>query len=128
MKNITLQSVLRTLFGIFLLLLGFVNFTQASPLPNMPDAHMVFEQAIIDVGYVTKTVGIVEFLVGLMLITNRFAALGLLLLAPISVNFILFKLFLDPGSFPPIPIVYAALNVYLAWTYRDKYKAILEEK
>jgi len=128
MKNITLQSVVRTLFGIVLLLLGVVNFTQGSPLPNMPAAHTAFEQAIIDVGYVTKTVGIVEFLVGLMLIVNRFAAFGLVLLAPISLNFILFKIFLDPGSLPPIPIIYAALNAYLAWAYRDKYKTLLEQK
>ncbi len=128
MKNISLQAVLRTLFGIVLLLLGVVNFTQGSPLPGMPPAHTAFEQAIIDVGYVTKTVGIVEFLVGLMLIANRFAALGLVLLAPISLNFILFKVFLDPGSFPPIPVVYAALNAYLAWTYREKYKALLEQR
>ncbi len=128
MKNITFQSVLRTMFGIFLLLLGIINFTQGTPLPGMPEAHTVFEQALIDVGYVTKTVGIIEFIAGLMLVANRFAALGLVLVAPLSVNFILFKLFLDPGSFPPIPIIYAALNAYLAWTYRDKYKALLEKK
>ncbi len=128
MKNISIPAIVRILFGVVLVLLGLVNFTQISPLPNMPEAHMAFEQAIIDAGYVTKTVGLIEFAVGLMLILNRYAALGLVLIAPFSVNFVLFKLFLDPGTFAPIPIVYAFLNVYLAWQYREKYKALFETR
>ena len=128
MKNLSIPIVVRVLFGVVLVLLGLVNFTQSSPLPNMPEAHMAFEQAIIDTGYVTKTVGLIEFAAGLMLILNRFVAFGLLLIAPLSINFILFKLFLDPGTFAPIPIVYAFLNAYLGWQYREKYKALFETR
>lgn len=128
MKNISVQMVVRILFGVVLLLLGFVNFNQSSPLGGTPDAHMAFEQAIIDAGYVTKVVGIIEFAAGLMLVLNRYAALGLLLIAPLSVNFVLFKVVLDPGTIAPIPFVYAFLNVYLAWTYREKYRPLFEPK
>lgn len=128
MKNISIPIIVRILFGVVLVLLGLVNFTQSSPLPNMPEAHMAFERAIIDTGYVTKVVGLVEFAAGLMLILNRYVAFGLVLIAPLSLNFILFKLFLDPGTFAPIPIVYAFLNAYLAWQYRDKYLPLLQAR
>lgn len=128
MKNISIPAIVRVLFGIVLLLLGYVNFIQSTPLPGTPEAHMAFEQALIDAGYVTKVVGVIEFVAGLMLVFNRYAALGLLLIAPLSVNFVLFKVVLDPGTFAPIPFVYAFLNAYLAWTCRDKYKALFEPR
>ncbi len=128
MKNISIPIAVRVLFGVVLLLLGLVNFTQSSPLPNTPAAHMAFEQALIDTGYITQVVGVIEFAAGLMLVLNRFAALGLVLIAPLSINFIMFKLFLDPGTFAPVPFVYAFLNGYLAWVYKDKFRPLFEAK
>ena len=126
MSKVTVENVVCILFGVVLLLLGFVNFSQSSVLPGMPEAHTAFEQAIIDAGYVTKAVGVIEFVAGLMLLANRYVAFAAILIAPLSVNFILFKVFLDPSSLLPIPLIYAFLNAYIAWSQRAKYKALFE--
>lgn len=67
---------------------------------------------------------IVETLSGLMILTGRFLPLGLILLAPVSVNIFLAHLFLgQPGL--ALDIVIISLQLFLAWAYRDDYAGVL---
>ena len=66
----------------------------------------------------------VEAIVGILLITDRFVPLALVVLAPISVNIVLAHLALDPAGIAPAAMV-AALNVALAIAYRDRYEGLL---
>lgn len=128
MFNRKVVLVLRSLFGVLLLLIGLINVTQDSTLPDQPAAAAAFEQAVIDTGYILKIVGVVELIVGVLLISNRFAALALVALFPVSVNFLAFKLFAqDWSTFWPA-VLYFAFNVYLMWAYKDAYAPLLRSK
>ncbi|HEY8075999.1 MAG TPA: hypothetical protein VIF62_17855, partial [Labilithrix sp.] len=61
-----------------------------------------------------------EVLTSIALLTRRFVPLALTVLAPIVVNIVAFHLFLAPSGLP-VALVVLALEVYLAWSYRDAF-------
>ena len=66
-----------------------------------------------------------EVVAGLMLLSNRFTALALVLLAPVLVNIVLFHLVLDGGAGVGLPLCLVALEVGLAWSYREAFRPML---
>ena len=67
--------------------------------------------------------GFLEIVIGLMLLVNKAVAFALLLLAPISINILLFHLFLDmPGIAGAIVI--AVINVILIYKHWKVYKPL----
>jgi hypothetical protein len=68
-----------------------------------------------------------QFIVGTLLLANRFVPLALALLAPFIVNSVAFHSFLEPSG-RPIALTLLALEVYLAWTYRKAYHDMLLPK
>lgn len=128
MFNRKVVLVLRSLFGVLIILIGLINVTQDSTLPDQPGAAALFEKAIVDSGYILKIVGVVEILAGILLIINRYAALALVLLAPVSVNFLAFKLaYQDWATFWPAAL-YFAFNLYLLFAYKSAYEPLLRAK
>jgi len=52
---------------------------------------------------------------------------ALTILAPIVVVIVLFHVFLDPAGMP-IAILILVLEVFLAWSYRDSFKGVLNPR
>jgi hypothetical protein len=72
---------------------------------------------------VLKVVGILEVIIGLMLVLKKWVAFALILLAPISINILLFHLFLDlPGL--SVALLIAVLNGVLIYKLWPQYKPL----
>jgi hypothetical protein len=71
-----------------------------------------------------QLIGVTQLIVGVLLLLNRFVPLALALLAPFIVNSIAFHVFLEPSGLP-MALVFLALELYLAWAYRDAFKSML---
>ena len=124
-KKITL--VIRILLGLALLTFGlnkFLNFMP--PLELTPEAGKLIG-AMAESGYLLPATGIVEIVVGVLLIAGLFVPLALVLLAPISVNIVLFHAFLDPVNIGPA-LVIAVLNLYPLFTRIDAYRPLFKAK
>ncbi len=124
--NPKITMVARYLLGLMLLVFGlnkFINFMPALELP--PDAATFFG-ALMDSGYLMYVVGLVEVVVGLLLVVNKYVPLALILYAPITLNIILFHLFLAPAAilFGAIVLI---LHVFLFYAYRAKYLPLLAD-
>ena len=52
------------------------------------------------------------------------------MLAPIIINIFAFHFFLDPTGMARmiVPVVLAALEIYLAWAYRDAFRPMLSAR
>ncbi len=88
---------------------------------------MMMMQAFISSGYFLAVVKGTEVFGGLMLLTGRFAPLGLIVLAPITVQIFLFHAFTTPGvSNLIMPLVMIALHLGAAHRYRDLYMPLLK--
>ena len=124
--NKKLILVIRVLFGILLIALGSFSFMNL-PIPEYPPKAKAFLIALGDTGYINYALGVVFIIAGLMFVSGRYVALGALLLAPITVNIVLFHVFLDIKSIP-LALVESLLNIFIAYTEWDKYKALFASK
>ncbi|WP_103069211.1 DoxX family membrane protein [Aquimarina sediminis] len=114
---------LKIVLGVMLVIFGsnkFIGFMPVLEFAN-PNASIFFG-ALSD-SYVLKTVGIIEVVVGLLLLTNRAIPFSLILLAPISINIILFHATLDPANIGPGAFVFL-VNAFLIFKNWDSYKTL----
>jgi len=122
-----LPPTARILLAIILLFFGLNGFLQFMPAPkDIPQNIMTVSGALMQAGYMQVVSGTMV-LVGLLLILNLFVPLALALLAPIIVGIITFHLRLAPSSIGP-GIVVLVLELYLAWAYRDAFRAMLKAR
>ena len=112
------------LLGLFLVVVGLNKFIGFMAMPAMPETAGKFMEALAVTGYMLPMVGIVEILCGALLLIRKWSALALLLLTPLSVNLILFHLFLAPAQIG-MALFVAAANVYLLLTYKATYHPVL---
>jgi hypothetical protein len=83
----------------------------------------IFIDSLSNTGYILKVIGIFEIFIGALLLFNKWVPFALLLLAPITVNIVLFHLFLDtPGLIAAMVIV--VLNVILIYKHWKVYRPL----
>lgn len=121
--NSNFSKILRVILGLGLLFFGLNKFFGFIPIPELPEDASSFMSSLEASGYVLQVVGFLEVLIGLMLIANKAVPFALLLLTPISINILLFHLFLDlPGIGGAIVI--AVINVILIYKHWKVYKPL----
>jgi uncharacterized membrane protein YphA (DoxX/SURF4 family) len=116
----------RLLLGLIYVVFGLNGLFRFIPVPPMaPEAERLMV-AFFQTGYFIEVVKLVEVLGGLMLVTGLFAPLGLVLLAPITVQIFLFHFFLTPGIVNWAPsAVMVWLHLVAAHRYRHLYLPIM---
>ena len=124
-----LTAVLRILPGLFLLLMGLNGFLNFLPQPKveMSEGAMAFSTALMKTGYMMQLIAATQLIVGLFLVLNRFVPLALALFAPFIVNSMAFHICLEHTGLP-MASVFLAIELYLAWVYRDSYRSMLRAK
>jgi hypothetical protein len=100
---------------------GFLGFLPAQPAPTAEGG--AFLGALAATGYMFPLIKGTEVIAGLLLLGNRYVPLALTLLAPVIVNIVAFHGLLSPGL--GLPLVVLSLALYLAWSYRDAYRGVL---
>lgn len=93
--NSMFTKIVSILLGIMLVLFGSNKFLGFIPLSELPHQANSFMTSLGATGYVMKTVGALEIVIGALLLMKKWVAFALTLLAPISINILLFHLFLD---------------------------------
>jgi putative oxidoreductase len=124
-QKITL--IIRFVFGLLLLVLGLNNLLNPSDSMEFSEPANKFMIALVETGYMMEMVYCLMVLVGLSLLINRFVPLALVVLMPISVNMVLFHVFLDLKSIPP-SLVIGFLNIYLLFAHIASYQFLLKVK
>lgn len=119
-------AIARYVLGLPLLVFGLNMFFNFIPQPKMelPPGAVAFSTALMNSGYMMPMIGVTFLLVGVMLVTNRFVPLALALFAPFMVNSVLFHIFLEHSGLP-MSLVFLALELFLAWSYRSAYRSML---
>jgi putative oxidoreductase len=121
--SIIISSVL---LGIIFLINGINMYVQFMPLPNpqQPELAQRFLLILKEAGYFFPILGAVKIATALALFSNRFLPLMLIVMAPITLNGVLFYIGMDP-QMSIVAIVVALIQVYLIYVNRDKYFAML---
>ncbi len=121
----TTKIIVRILLGLILTVFGLNGFLQFMPMPEMTPEAGELMGALAKAGYFFPIIAIVEILVGVLLLINKYTAIALIVLFPIMLNAFLFHLFLDIAGIGAAALA-ITLNVFLFITNKDKYKGILQ--
>lgn len=105
---------------------GFLNFI---PQPPLPDTAMDFLAGLMSASYFFPFLKVTEVISGLALLSGRFSALALIVLAPITIQIFLFHAVLTPGfSNLLLPLVMVILSFITAYAHKDKYAPLFTAK
>src|ERR1700733_3478651 len=119
-----MSTVARVLLGLAFVVFSLNYFVPFLPAPEPPPPEAgAFLAAFIGSHFLTL-VKAIELVCGLLLLANRFVPLALTLLAPILVGITAFHILLEPSGLP-IPVVLVALELVLAWAYRNTFAPML---
>jgi putative oxidoreductase len=122
MKIATVIS--RSLMGLLLVVMGANKFLNFMPIPPMEGAGAQFLGAMFETHYI-YVVAACEVIGGLLLLTGRFAPLGLTLVGPVIVNILAFHIFMDNSGLP-VAFVLSALGLFLLLSYREHFAALVK--
>lgn len=119
--------VARVLMGLLFAASGIFAFVShfATP-PNLPEKLQAFTAGLSASVYFMPFLKAVEIICGVMLITNMWVPLALVVLAPIVINIALVHAFLAPEGMP-MAIVIGGIEIYLAFfaePYRNKIRPL----
>lgn len=119
-------AALRLLLGLTFTVTGLNGFLNFLPQPKtpIPAGAMALAGAFMQSGYLFQLVAGTQLAGGLLLLSNRFVPLGLILLAPVIVNIFAFHAFLAPSGLG-IASALVLVEAWLAWAYRDAFRPVL---
>ncbi|MBK7863041.1 MAG: DoxX family protein [Archangiaceae bacterium] len=126
MKTIA-PHVARVLLGLVFLVFGLNGFLHFLPMPP-PPPEAVGYFTFLTGSYLFTLVKGTEVLVAVLLLSNRFVPLALALLAPVTVNILLFHATVEGPATLGLPVVLVALQLYLAWHHREVYAPLFRPR
>jgi uncharacterized membrane protein YphA (DoxX/SURF4 family) len=122
-----LPTVARVALGLSFFVFGLNGFLQFMPMPPPPPPAASFAGALFATGYMFPLIKGTEIAASLLLLGNRYVPLALAVLAPILINILAFHAFLAASGLG-LPLVLLALELYLAWSYRDAFAPMLQAR
>lgn len=123
MKTTTI--IARSLLGLVFAVFGSNAFLHFIPMPPPPAGFAGdYMKALFGSGYF-YVVAVTQVLGGLLVLSGRFTALGLVFLGPVIVNILCFHIFLNHEGLP-LACVVAVLALFLLWQKRGNFAGILK--
>lgn len=121
--NSKFTMIVRIALGILLVIFGANKLHPFLPMPEPAGAAADFMNSLGATGYIFPVLGILEVAIGLMLLTKKWVPFAIILLAPISINILLFHLFLAIPGFA-IALLVAIFNAILIYKHWRLYKPL----
>lgn len=121
--NSQFTKIVRILLGIILIAFGVNKLYSFIPLPEPSAEAASFISSLAATGYVLTIIAIFEIFIGILLLFKKWVPFALVLLVPLSLNILLFHIFLDVPSIGTAILV-VILNGILLYKHRQKYKPL----
>ena len=123
MKILTI--IARVLLGLIFVFFGSNGLLHFLPMPPLPQGVTgEFLHSFFASGYV-YVISAFQLIAGLLFLIGKFVPLGLTILGAIIVNIWTFHLLMAPEGLPPALVV-TVLELFLVWSYRDRFAGILQ--
>lgn len=115
--------ILRSLLGLVFFGFGLAFFLHMLPNTVPPGAAGEFDKGLFASGYFFYFLKAVETICGLFLLVNKYTALILVMIFPVTLNIFLFHAFLEPqGLTIALPLL--LINLFLGYAYRKYYTGL----
>jgi len=117
--------IARILLGLVFVVFGSNAFLHFIPMPPPPAGLAGDFMKSLFMSQYFYVVAVTQILGGLLVLSGRFTALGLLFLGPVIVNILSFHIFLNREGLP-LAIVVAVLALFLLWQKRSNFAGLLK--
>jgi len=108
------------LFGLMFINSGLNKFFNYMPMPkDMPENMIKLFSAFMTIGWLFPLVAVAEIVGGVLFITNKYRALGALIIFPINIGILLTHMISAPSGLP-MAIVLLAINLWVIVENREK--------
>jgi putative oxidoreductase len=125
MKNKILFAV-SLLFGLLFINSGLNKFFNYMPMPKeMPEKMMKVMGAFMEIGWLLPLIAIAEITGGVLFITNKFRALGAIILFPVLIGILLTHILIEPSGLP-LAIVLIGIELWVIIENREKYLPMIK--
>lgn len=120
MKRI-IQNIVSLLAGLIFINAGLNKLFHYIPIPDdLPEQLNTMNAAMADIGWLLPLVAIAEITGGVLFITNRYRALGAIILFPVMLGILLIHLTAAPSGLPVAVAVFLIL-LWGMYENREKY-------
>jgi uncharacterized membrane protein YphA (DoxX/SURF4 family) len=123
-----LSLISRLILGLLFLVFGLNGFFNFLPMPPMEGPSGAFAQALAATGYMFPMIKGIEVFCGLLFLTGFYVPLAVVLLAPISINILLFHVMLTPPNQWIVAIGIIVLQLIVAFSRWSNFKGLLQAK
>lgn len=126
MKKIILL-VLSILFGLMFINAGLNKFFNYMPVPkDMPENLMKVMSAFMEIRWLLPLIAVAEITGGILFMTNRFRALGAIILFPVLVGILLTHIILAPSGLP-VALILFAIEIWAIYENREKFLPLVRK-
>ena len=120
--------VVSLLFGLMYINSGLNKFFNYMPMPkDMPENMMKLFGAFMTIGWLMPLVAVAEIVGGVLFITNRYRALGAIIIFPVNIGILLTHMISAPSGLP-MTIVLMAINIWVIIENRAKYMPMIQSE
>lgn len=118
--------VLSILFGLMFINSGLNKLFHYLPMPSdMPENMIKLTNAMMEIGWLMPLVAVVEIIGGLLFITNKFRALGAIIIFPVLVGILLTHTVTEPSGLPMV-LIFLAIELWIIFENRDKFLHLIK--
>jgi putative oxidoreductase len=125
MKIVVMMA--RILLGLIFAFFGSNMLFHFLPNPPLPPGQLKDFSTVLAATHYDAMVGLFQFLGGLLLLVNRYVAVGLIILAAVLVNILATHILVMRGGFP-IPIFVTFLWLLVFWQHRSAFSGIFQAR
>lgn len=125
MKIATL--IARILLGLIFVVFGLNKFLMFIPMNPMPTGLALQFFMVLLQSHILYVVATIEVIGGALLLINRYAPLGLVLLGPVIFNILLYHSFLAPSQLP-VALLLVVLWAFLAFRSKGNLAGIFDQR
>ena len=114
------------LFGLMFINSGLNKFFNYIPMPkDMPENMMKVMTAFMEIGWLMPLVAVAEIVGGLLFITNKYRALGAIIILPVIIGILLTHIVTAPSGLP-LALVLLAIEIWVIIENREKYLPMIK--
>ena len=119
------STTISILLGLVLITFGLNKFFNFMPVMELSAPGLEFMGAFVKVGYGMTIIAMVEIISGILIATNKYRALALVILFPIMINALLFHMYLDRENILPA-LLAIGMNLFLMYSSKEKYAPLFQ--
>ena len=118
--------VVAILFGLMFINSGLNKFFNYMPVPKeMPEDMMKLMTSFLSIKWLMPLVAVAEIIGGVLFITNKYRALGAIIIFPVMIGIVLTHIVNLPSALP-LALVLFAINLWVIFENREKYMPMIK--